>query len=141
MLKHLRKVTWRCDRFGLYCLVWQDGELVAGWSLQWSSLIHGNPYIKPGYNCYEPIEEVVMKRELYVDGHSITEGVFVSCDNDGTCVAPFVVFDADAQQTIAGPFYTWTAANEHRLCILGGAKPELDARRLRLWVDQLEKEK
>lgn len=75
-------------------------------------------------------------RELSVDGHSKEEGVFTG---DGTH-PPFVVFDADKQENIAGPFNTRQEAASHRLAILMGAKPKLDGKALGAWLDKIDSE-
>lgn len=81
-------------------------------------------------------------RELYVDGHSLAEGVFVGTDAEevaaGKVVAPFVVFDADAQRNIAGPFDTYGEAALTIRLILAGAKPKLDEEKLRQRLDRLD---
>ncbi|WP_087865916.1 hypothetical protein [Comamonas thiooxydans] len=60
-------------------------------------------------------------RELVVDGLD-DQGCFAG---DGQ-TAPFVVFDADAQKNIAGPFITREQAAAHRLAILQGEAPMLN---------------
>lgn len=73
----------------------------------------------PGGAIIESMTTTLEKRELHVDGTSVAEDVFVSCERDTPgMVAPFVVFDADAQTNIAGPFDTWDAANARRQEIL-----------------------
>lgn len=64
-------------------------------------------------------------RNLYVDGIS-SDGTF---QGDGDR-APFVVFDADLQYNIAGPFDTRSEADNHRLDILAGSPPVMDADKL-----------
>ena len=44
--------------------------------------------------------------------------------------APFVVFDADSQANIAGPFLARNQAEQHRLEILAGKPPRLDVKAL-----------
>jgi hypothetical protein len=73
-------------------------------------------------------------RDLVVDGHSETDGVFAG---DGT-LPPFVVFDVDQQQNIAGPFNTRSEAENHRLEILAGAEPRLDIPALKEWIERLD---
>lgn len=80
-------------------------------------------------------------RELHVDGHSLADGVFMTVpEPEEGIVAPFVVFDADQQRNIAGPFDTWQAAEQHRQEILGGTEPNLNVRKLRRWVQKLDEE-
>jgi len=82
---------------------------------------------------------MIKQRELHVDGHSTAEGVFVTCQKgDPDMVAPFMVFDADQQTNIAGPFDTWDEADQHRRDILGGAPPRLNIKALRAALDKLE---
>jgi len=73
-------------------------------------------------------------RELVVDGHDENQGVFAG---DGT-LPPFVVFDADQQENIAGPFNTREEAERHREEILTGTAPRLDGVALRAWIDKLD---
>lgn len=77
-----------------------------------------------------------MSRELHVDGTNPDDGLFGGADESS--LPPFVVFDADAQENIAGPFNTAAEAEQHRLDILAGAKPSLDTARLRKWVDLID---
>ena len=53
---------------------------------------------------------------------------------------PFVVFDVDAQENIAGPFQTRAAAELHQLEILAGAEPRLDVPSLAAWIEKIDEE-
>lgn len=74
------------------------------------------------------------KRHLIVDGTDATSGHFMG---DGE-LPPFVVFDVDAQENIAGPFHTRVAAESHRLGILVGNKPRLDGPALSAWIEKID---
>lgn len=76
-------------------------------------------------------------RHLVVDGTDAASGLFM---NDGE-LPPFVVFDVDAQENIAGPFHTRMAAESHQLEILAGAKPWLDGSELAAWIARIDEEK
>lgn len=56
---------------------------------------------------------------------------------DGTR-APFVVFDVDRQENIAGPFSSRDLADQHRIEILAGNQPRLDAKTLGQLLDQAD---
>ncbi len=77
------------------------------------------------------------KRDLVVDGTDAASGLFMG---DGE-LPPFVVFDIDAQENIAGPFHTWAAAESHRLEILAGAEPRLDGPALAAWIEKIDEER
>lgn len=76
-----------------------------------------------------------MSRELYVDGHSHENGGVFSGDGK---YPPFVVFDADKQENIAGPFNTRKEAETHLQEILAGAEPKLDASALGDWIERID---
>lgn len=76
------------------------------------------------------------ERELLVDGTDAVSGFFMG---DGE-LPPFVVFDVDAQENIAGPFHTRAATESHRLEILAGAKPRLDVPALAAWIEKIDEE-
>lgn len=73
------------------------------------------------------------RRRLHVDGMT-REGTFMSCQ-EGEASVPFVVFDEDAQENIAGPFNTWKEAEAHRLHILSGGEPYLNSSEIRKYLD------
>jgi hypothetical protein len=75
-------------------------------------------------------------RDLVVDGTDAASGHFLG---DGE-LPPFVVFDVDAQQNIAGPFHTRAAAESHLLEILAGAEPWLDGPTLASWIGRIDEE-
>lgn len=75
-------------------------------------------------------------RELHVDGTDETSGHFLG---DGT-LPPFVVFDADKQENIAGPFNTRAEAESHLLEILAGAEPKFDGPALAAWIERIDEE-
>jgi len=75
------------------------------------------------------------RRQIYVDGTDAISGDFLG---DGE-LPPFVVFDADAQCNIAGPFLTRDEAETHRLEILAGVEPRLDERALSEWIERIDK--
>jgi hypothetical protein len=66
---------------------------------------------------------VARSQALCVDGHKADDHGFCGDGN----LPPFAVFDADRQQNVAGPFQTRAVAEAHRLEILAGAEPRLDA--------------
>ena len=71
-----------------------------------------------------------------VDGISATENEFVG---DGW-LPPFVVFDCEAQEIVAGPFGNANEAEAHRTEIENGGKPRLDAEQLSSWLERLDEE-
>lgn len=78
-------------------------------------------------------KSVVVPKNLVVDGtdHS---GNFAG-DGDS---APFVVFDVERQENIAGPFDTRDAGEKARVEILDGAVPMLDVRALQAYLKRDE---
>lgn len=85
----------------------------------------------------QPKEGKSVTRELYVEGHSEETGLF---DTDGQ-LPPFVVFDADQQMNIAGPFDTRAEAEEHHRHILAGGKPKMDSKKLSDWLQRIDEAK
>lgn len=82
-----------------------------------------------------------MTRQLYVDAADIETGLFEGTEpNDPTACAPFVVFDSDTQDNIAGPFNTYDEAEQHRLAILAGAEPQINVARLQRWIQRIDEE-
>jgi hypothetical protein len=77
------------------------------------------------------------KRNMVVDGTDSVSGLFMG---DGE-LPPFVVFDVDAQENIAGPFHTRAAADSHRLEILAGVEPWLDGPALAAWIEKIDEER
>lgn len=76
------------------------------------------------------------KRELIVDGTDPISGLFQGADKDS--VAPFVIFDADAQHNIAGPFNSHQEAEKHRQEILAGIEPRMNVKKLREWITRID---
>lgn len=77
-------------------------------------------------------------RELYVDGHTHKNGG--TFQGDGR-YPPFVVFDADKQENIAGPFDTRAEANKHLKEILRGGKPKFDEKKLGELLEKIDSAK
>ncbi|MBN3776890.1 hypothetical protein G3O06_04805 [Burkholderia sp. Ac-20345] len=80
------------------------------------------------------INSATVQRSLVVDGTD-------PCGNfagDGKN-APFVVFDVDRQENIAGPFDTRDAGEKARLAILEGTAPMLDVGALQAYLERDEK--
>lgn len=83
-------------------------------------------------NCIDqPVSEKT--RNLVVDGFD-KSACFAG---DGVC-PPFVVFDVDRQENIAGPFASRNLADQHRLEILAGLPPHLDTAALCSALDLAE---
>lgn len=63
-------------------------------------------------------------RELHIDG-LFKDGTLQGAadEKDTSVTAPFYVFDADAQQNIAGPYLTYAEADNNRRAILNGHEP------------------
>lgn len=72
-------------------------------------------------------------RNIAVDGLDEAKNF----SGDGTS-PPFVVFDADLQRNIAGPFPDREAAEQHRLEIHSGQSPRLDTARLAEMLAQID---
>lgn len=82
----------------------------------------------------QAINSATVQRSLVVDGTD-------PCGNfagDGEN-APFVVFDVDRQENIAGPFETRDAGEKARLAILDGTAPMLDVGALQAYLERDEK--
>jgi hypothetical protein len=79
--------------------------------------------------------DTMKKRELHVDGHTHKNGGLF---DGGGRYPPFVVFDADKQENIAGPFNTRAEARDHLREILKGAEPKLDAVALGEWIERID---
>ncbi|AQH05889.1 hypothetical protein A9R05_43600 (plasmid) [Burkholderia sp. KK1] len=75
-------------------------------------------------------------KNLLVDGTG-ADGLFAG---DGKS-APFVIFDADRQQNIAGPFNDRDAAEQATRAILHGEEPKLDALALDAWLTRIDEGK
>lgn len=60
-------------------------------------------------------------RNLVVDGLDKS-----ACFAGDGVYPPFVIFDVDRQENIAGPFASRNLADQHRLEILAGLPPHLD---------------
>jgi hypothetical protein len=76
--------------------------------------------------------------DLVVDGTNKDNYMFEGADE--TSRPPFVVFDVDLQENIAGPFDTMAEAEKARKEILAGAEPKLDEKKLGAWIDKLDAE-
>jgi hypothetical protein len=87
----------------------------------------------PGLVAFPKMNEPIEQRNLVVDGHN-NEGLFAG---DGE-LPPFVVFDVDQQENIAGPFDTRAKAETHRKEILAGATPNLDVAKISALLEQID---
>lgn len=76
-------------------------------------------------------------RNLAVDGTDAISGLF---EGDGE-LPPFVVFDVDAQEIIAGPFRSREEAEAHRQEILSGILPRLDEQSLATQIKIIDESK
>jgi hypothetical protein len=54
-------MTLRIDRFGVYLLFWNDGYMVAGFTIQYPEIITKNPFFLPGFSSFN------MTHEEYID--------------------------------------------------------------------------
>jgi len=59
-----RQVTFRFEaKYGVYLLFWQQGEMVAGMSIQWPEFITGSRFFKPGISIFShDAQEIIDRR-------------------------------------------------------------------------------